>query len=490
MTSDSPVFPVPLDDPAVDWDSSFDLNKRKTPLLESEEANVDWKTLMRSSTPTKITDQILLSESKDITIQRPSSVSLLDQTFTNKSDINLNTNANTNPNVDVDVNNRNASVKPDWWSKYVRLAGVKNPSAVSPGSKVVVDTNTTNGSTKKKDNVSGFRLPAWMSSGSDESPSFKIDDYSLGNAAGSSSTSDHSSIRDNSKTNKVVESIRQEKYKLNRSLFFESEFGKPGRIFEIKETRKDGLLIDTWNHVNNYPNIASTHKSSLKNLDFYRGIKPCMPDKLFIDDFHSIRWKDYRALESGHGYIQWLFPIRTKGMNSESDPLHPTEIEYMASDPDIMLRFGRSYILMLNFYGLRLVNRKTGEVGRDIHALDRYKAWANPGNHNLLRITRILKCLSELRLDNFQLELCKHFVREMNLGLLVDLEKTANDYWFPLFRDKSKYEILKVYIKDHPVWIPTKTGDKPLWEVEACKLINDLTIQETKKRGLTSTHVF
>lgn len=60
-----------------------------------------------------------------------------------------------------------------------------------------------------------------------------------------------------------------------------------------------------------------------------------------------------------HGYIQWLFPIREHGMNSESQPLQLHEIEKMKADPQCMERFLRSYEMQLHFYGC-VLDRETG----------------------------------------------------------------------------------------------------------------------------------
>lgn len=58
------------------------------------------------------------------------------------------------------------------------------------------------------------------------------------------------------------------------------------------------------------------------------------------------------------------FPIREHGMNWESQPLQLHEIKAMKADAVIMQRVVRSYELMLDFYGMRLISRETGLLGR------------------------------------------------------------------------------------------------------------------------------
>lgn len=50
--------------------------------------------------------------------------------------------------------------------------------------------------------------------------------------------------------------------------------------------------------------------TSTANVDFYMNQRPCIPDGLLIDDIHGEWFGDWDLLESKHGYIQWLFPIR------------------------------------------------------------------------------------------------------------------------------------------------------------------------------------
>jgi hypothetical protein len=58
------------------------------------------------------------------------------------------------------------------------------------------------------------------------------------------------------------------------------------------------------------------------------------------------------------------FPIREYGMNYDSQPLQTHEIESMKADPIILERVIKSYQLMLDFYGMHLISKETGLVGR------------------------------------------------------------------------------------------------------------------------------
>ncbi|KAI0669262.1 opioid growth factor receptor conserved region-domain-containing protein [Trametes maxima] len=134
------------------------------------------------------------------------------------------------------------------------------------------------------------------------------------------------------------------------------------------------------------------------NLEFYSNKRRCQPDNLLIDDLHE-QWKaDYDKLEYKHGYIQWLFPLREYGMNYKAQPLQKHEITPMKEDPTVIARLRRSYTTMLDFYGMDLVSNETGELRRTDDWQERYRNLAR-APHNNLRISRILKCLSEFGLE-------------------------------------------------------------------------------------------
>mmetsp|Transcript_8879 Transcript_8879/g.15215 ORF Transcript_8879/g.15215 Transcript_8879/m.15215 type:complete len:180 (+) Transcript_8879:42-581(+) len=142
------------------------------------------------------------------------------------------------------------------------------------------------------------------------------------------------------------------------------------------------------------------------NLLFYRNERKSEPHGAKIDTIHKPvelgGWfGDYELLERHHGYIQWLFPIREQGMNGLSFELQLHEAKAIRKDPECKKRVLKSYQLMLNFYGMKLVDKETGQIGRDRHWKERYRH-LNSSFHNYLRITRILKSLGELGFEHFK----------------------------------------------------------------------------------------
>lgn len=131
-------------------------------------------------------------------------------------------------------------------------------------------------------------------------------------------------------------------------------------------------------------------------VDFYGGAGKDTENRTLQDIWEfSLATK-----ESAHDYIQWLFPSKTKSQYNPSAPvLNAGTIKAMRESPIIMAHLAKSLDHMLVFYGLRFdAQRQAIEVGPDFQ--ERALVWLNPGNHNYLRLTRILNCLNIFGLKN------------------------------------------------------------------------------------------
>lgn len=83
----------------------------------------------------------------------------------------------------------------------------------------------------------------------------------------------------------------------------------------------------------------------------------------------------------------------------EAQPLTLPEARHIAANN--VERVRRSYEMMLDFYGMQLVNAETGAVARSSDWRARFRNIVDR-RHNFLRITRILKSLSYLGLDHYK----------------------------------------------------------------------------------------
>jgi hypothetical protein len=129
-------------------------------------------------------------------------------------------------------------------------------------------------------------------------------------------------------------------------------------------------------------------------LGFYRGERP-------DDRGRSLTamqsWDDDR-LEIVHDYIQWLFPLPERSAFNPGAPLlTPADMEAFKNDAGLRDRLLASFRRLLAFYGFALdqrAERPTITPAANLSA--RTGAWLHQGNHNLLRLTRILRCLTLL----------------------------------------------------------------------------------------------
>ncbi|KAM6924685.1 opioid growth factor receptor [Xenentodon cancila] len=221
---------------------------------------------------------------------------------------------------------------------------------------------------------------------------------------------------------------------------------------------------DMQNYRRGYPNLTDEEcaEDKMNNLQFYLNKFPSAPDDVYIESFLKEWRNDYKRLERVHSYIQWLFPLREPGVNYMASELTKKEIEAFKKSEDAQRRLVESYELMLGFYGIRLVNKDTGEVKRAENWKERF------GNlernmHNNLRITRILKSLGELGFENYQAPLVRFFLEETLVKkTLSSVKRSVLDYFLFAVLDKQqrqelvRFAYLHFEPKDKFVWCPRK----------------------------------
>ena len=146
-----------------------------------------------------------------------------------------------------------------------------------------------------------------------------------------------------------------------------------------------------------------------------------------LDDIWTFSFAD---LESVHDFIQWLFPTaKPSAFNPWAPVLDERTIAELRALPDLRDRLRRSLDVMLAFYGLE---RSAGAESPVIRAAttieDRGPRWWGAGNHNHLRLTRIIDSLRLLGLggDAVALERCLQALRREHATGISDA--TAR-YW-------------------------------------------------------------
>jgi hypothetical protein len=130
-------------------------------------------------------------------------------------------------------------------------------------------------------------------------------------------------------------------------------------------------------------------------VDFYSG-KATDSSGRTLREIHA--W-GYHELEEVHDYIQWLFPLpEPSQFNTLAPILDAGQIAIFQTDTELRVQLLASYDKMLGFYGFE---RNNMTITRSNTWEERSRDWLKPGNHNHLRLTRILKSLSILGLKDY-----------------------------------------------------------------------------------------
>lgn len=131
-------------------------------------------------------------------------------------------------------------------------------------------------------------------------------------------------------------------------------------------------------------------------VGFYRGIAPDARGRMLED----ILAADDGWLERTHDYIQWLFPLRARSaFNMHAPTLDDATIAAFGADDALRNNLRRAFERMLAFYGFEEQDANGAHmIVPASNAVTQQRNWLTPGNHNFLRITRILTSLRLLGL--------------------------------------------------------------------------------------------
>lgn len=157
-------------------------------------------------------------------------------------------------------------------------------------------------------------------------------------------------------------------------------------------------------------------------LDFYRGSGVDHRGR----KLETIWSLSHHELENSHDYIQWLFPNRTASPVNPHAPILDTDVcRIFREDSELQARLLESLDILLDFYGLY---RTEEGVFRAPHFAERSDNWLSRGNHNHLRITRILLCLWSLGCED-EARHFFHCLSEIAAEYPDRISKTTEDYW-------------------------------------------------------------
>ncbi|KAG0423395.1 hypothetical protein HPB47_000829 [Ixodes persulcatus] len=200
-----------------------------------------------------------------------------------------------------------------------------------------------------------------------------------------------------------------------------------------------------------------------ENYRFYLNELASRPNGLLIEDMLSQWWGKYDILETNHDYMPWsvavsfsalfpmstvlsdsngLFPTRGKSHNPACQRLQLHEAQSMKQDPVVQARLMRSYKMMLDFFGLELLDEAKGVVDKAPHWEIRFLN-LNRSLHNSMRITRILKSLGEVGLEHLKYPLVEFLLKQvLKEKTLSRLEDSLLTYWVHTIRSDNDRRFL------------------------------------------------
>jgi hypothetical protein len=199
----------------------------------------------------------------------------------------------------------------------------------------------------------------------------------------------------------------------------------------------------------NYPGVR-TNPSLSANLHFYENRCTSRPQGAFVDDIVNLWRGQYELLEAHHGYIQWLFPIRdASAFNDSSQPLQVHEAVAIRSSKVLLQRFVLAVDLMLDFYGFQLLRGGPGVPPPLLYGVtvmadrkQRMRRFRNfeLNTHNDRRVTRMLKSMTEMGLEQAQLMWLRSLAWEIFVTKRLASKRTAFvTYWAETLRsDKAR----------------------------------------------------
>lgn len=154
-----------------------------------------------------------------------------------------------------------------------------------------------------------------------------------------------------------------------------------------------------------------------------------------------LSWPD-DDLETVHDYIQWLFPtVQPSGVNPFAPLVGEETVAAFAAAPDLRARLRRAFERMLSFYGLRLTQDRAARARVEIDQVTfpgRSRNWLRAGNHNHLRLTRMMDSLWTLGLTDEARALQRCLVADVYEGPGRNrISRDTYEYWLAAIPEEA-----------------------------------------------------
>jgi hypothetical protein len=142
------------------------------------------------------------------------------------------------------------------------------------------------------------------------------------------------------------------------------------------------------NTVKNTKNF--TPYGAMNYAAFFEGREPDDKNRMITDFLKYSTWH----LESSHDYIQRIFPLQEESRFSDASLITDAEIKAIKASKVAQENIREVYKKMLWFWKIDDVHLHKWGFSAPI------RLWNEPNNHNCLRMTRVLKSLKLLGMEN------------------------------------------------------------------------------------------
>ena len=116
----------------------------------------------------------------------------------------------------------------------------------------------------------------------------------------------------------------------------------------------------------------------------------------FKADLAKAKLASKRFMETDHGFIQWLFPLKTKGVNPQAPVINKQDHKVLRKVDDFKSKMMEHFLLFTEFMGLEY-DQNTG-ILKKVNA-KQWESWIEQ-LHNNLRISRILTSMKDFGLES------------------------------------------------------------------------------------------
>lgn len=146
-------------------------------------------------------------------------------------------------------------------------------------------------------------------------------------------------------------------------------------------------------------------------LEFYAGAGTDNAGRTFDQ---IMEWSDHQW-EATHDFIQWVFPTRRpSAFNNHAPIVTPELIQTFRASPGLQTRL--KDVAYPRFRAFLTMDSNT------------HPWWCHPNNHNLLRVTRVLDCLTTWGIPALDSEALSFLTELMTLGKYADVGQ-AQTFW-------------------------------------------------------------